>query len=124
MLGSRASTRGQILAASLLILLGLVAVVLTRGGSASTPARPYLASMFQDDDHLLYSSDATVGRSLDELKRLGVNQIRATVLWKNLAPDTASPTTPALASGHPLRSAIVIRPRARAGRKKAEAAES
>jgi len=94
-LGSRASTRGQILAASLLILLGLVAVVLTRGGSASTPARPYLASMFQDDDHLLYSSDATVGRSLDELKRLGVNQIRATVLWKNLAPDTASHTTPA-----------------------------
>jgi hypothetical protein len=94
-LSSRASTRGQILAASLLIVAGLVAVVLTRGGSASTPARPHLASMFQDDDHLLYAPDATVNRTLDELRGLGVDQIRATVLWKNLAPDAASTTRPA-----------------------------
>src|SRR5260370_41092009 len=51
--------------------------------------------MFQHDDPLLYSSDAAVGQSLDELKRLGVNQIRATVLWKNLAPGVASTTAPA-----------------------------
>jgi hypothetical protein len=51
--------------------------------------------MFQDDDHLLYSSDAVVARTLDNLRALGVNQIRATVLWKNLAPDPTGTEPPA-----------------------------
>ncbi len=51
--------------------------------------------MFQDDDHLLYAQDATVIRTLQQLKRLGVNQIRATILWKALAPSPFSTTPPA-----------------------------
>ena len=82
-------------AAALLIVAGLVIVVVTRGSSTSTPPRPYLASMFQDDDHLLYASDARVSRTLDQLKAVGVNQIRATVLWKALAPAATATSPPA-----------------------------
>src|SRR5436305_5418425 len=82
-------------ASALLIVVGLVIVLVARGSSASTPPRPYLASMFQDDDHLLYASDARVSRTLDQLKALGVNQIRATVLWKALAPAPTATSPPA-----------------------------
>lgn len=79
-----------------MIAIALI-VVLTTRGSASTPARPrpFLASMFQDDDHLLYARPTTVVHTLDVLKRLGVDQIRATVLWKNLAPGAGSSARPA-----------------------------
>jgi hypothetical protein len=60
--------------------------------------------MFQDDDHLLYSPDAVVNRTLDKLRALGVNQIRATLLWKNLAPDATGATPPAGFDGADPRS--------------------
>ena len=51
--------------------------------------------MFQDDDHLVYASTATVTRTLDTLKSLGVDQIRATMKWDAIAPDPLSRTRPA-----------------------------
>ena len=51
--------------------------------------------MFQDDPHLVYASTATVTRTLDVLKGLGVNQIRATVVWKDVALDAFSSRAPA-----------------------------
>jgi len=80
----------------MLIVIALIVVLATRG-SASTAAapRPFLASMFQDDDHLLYAPAATVAHTLKVLKRLGVDEIRATVLWKNLAPAAGSTARPA-----------------------------
>jgi hypothetical protein len=51
--------------------------------------------MFQDDDHLLYASTATVTSTLDTLKSLGVDQVRATVLWRAIAPDPAATAAPA-----------------------------
>jgi len=80
--------------AAVVVLVGLVVVVVIRGSSGSTPLRPYLASMFQDDDHLLYNTDVKVSRTLDQLERLGVNQIRATVLWKAIAPNPTATTAP------------------------------
>mgnify|MGYP001218956105 CR=1 FL=1 len=91
------STWGQVLAACAVCLVALAVVLATRGSSSAPAAapRPALASMFQDDDHLLYASDAIVTSSLDRLRQLGVNQIRATVLWKNLAPAPTATTRPA-----------------------------
>jgi Cellulase (glycosyl hydrolase family 5) len=91
------STWAQVLAAAAVSLAALAVVLVTRGSSPASPPTPrtFLASMFQDDDHLLYSPDATVARTLDQLKALGVNQVRATVLWKAIAPNPASPTRPA-----------------------------
>jgi hypothetical protein len=51
-------------------------------------------SIFQDDDHLIYDSTATVARTLDLLKALGVDRIRVTIEWAYIAPDPTSSTEP------------------------------
>ena len=92
------------IAAGLAIVLALLAVVITTrstapGGPsaeallARTSPHP-IGSMFQDDDHLIYSPAATVRQTLDNLKGLGVNQIRATIEWKFIAPDPTSTMAP------------------------------
>jgi len=52
-------------------------------------------SIFQDDDHLIYASTATVTHVLDLLAALGVDRIRVTIEWKDIAPDPTSTTEPA-----------------------------
>jgi hypothetical protein len=107
------SSMRQVLAGLTVVIVALVAVALTGNsgssapsGSASasrgrtTPAAAAVArgrslgSMLQDDPHLIYASTPTVARTLDTLKGLGVNQIRATVVWKGIAPDAFSTRAP------------------------------
>ena len=97
----------QVLAGLVVVIVGLVAVAIT-GSSRSVPARSAgpaasgadhlrgraIGSMFQDDPHLIYASTAAVTRTLDILKSLGANQIRATVVWKGVAPEPLSPSAP------------------------------
>jgi hypothetical protein len=52
-------------------------------------------SIFQDDDHLIYADTATVTHVLNLLKGLGVDRIRVTIEWKDIAPDASSTTEPA-----------------------------
>ncbi len=59
----------------------------------SSTMRP-LGSMFQDDRFLLYSSTATVARTLDALRALGVDRLRITVLWSTVAPAPRLTTPP------------------------------
>ena len=85
------SERRQLLAALCLVLIALVAVIVVR--TSAKPAAPVprlVASMFQDDDHLLYSATPVVTQTLNTLKGLGVNEVRATVLWSALAPGGTS----------------------------------
>jgi hypothetical protein len=71
-------------------------VALLSGGAGSATARTgVLESIFQDDDHLIYSSTPVVTRTLDQLRALGVDRIRVTVLWGAIAPQPASTTAPA-----------------------------
>ena len=53
-----------------------------------------LESMFQDDQLLIYSTTATVTRTLDQLAALGVDRLRLTILWSAIAPDPAASTPP------------------------------
>jgi hypothetical protein len=92
----------QVLAGLVAVIVALVVVALIPEGGARHPsAGPArvggraLGSMFQDDVHLIYSPTPVVTRTLDVLRRLGVNQIRATVVWKDLAPDPLSSSAPA-----------------------------
>ena len=62
---------------------------------AGTPARGPLESMFQDDQLLIDSPTATVTRTLDQLRALGVDRLRLTVLWSSLAPDPLANHPPA-----------------------------
>src|SRR5579859_1063236 len=97
----RRSSMAQVLAGLTSVIVALVVVAVTPEGRArhSIPAPVRvggraLGSMFQDDKHLLYSSTPVVTRTLDLLRGLGVNQIRATVVWKALAPDPISRSAP------------------------------
>ena len=80
---------GRLLAALLALLAALAA-----------PAQAK-ESMFQDDDQLVYSSPATVNRTLDILAGLGVDRLRVTVLWRAIAPSPDSRTKPGFDSSDP-----------------------
>jgi hypothetical protein len=43
--------------------------------------------MMMDDDLLLYRDDNTRGRALVQMKSLGVDAVRVTILWRNVAAD-------------------------------------
>ena len=82
-------------------VLSAIALLRPAAGSAVRPGRLTsavtrpLASMFQDDRYLIYSSTPTVIRTLDGLAALGVDQLRITVLWSAIAPAPGSPRRPA-----------------------------
>ena len=70
-------------------------------------AAPALASsrqeaMFQDDDRLIYpDDDDTVARTLDELRSLGVDRVRVTVVWRAVAPGNTDDRKPAFDATDP-----------------------
>ena len=74
-------------------LLALAAAALLAPAPAA--AAPDLESTFQDDDHLLYTTEERRERTLDRLKGLGVDRIRVTVLWRHVAPAATSRQKPA-----------------------------
>jgi hypothetical protein len=56
---------------------------------------------FQDDNELIYASPAKRKAALDTLSDLGVDRIRATVLWRAIAPDENSRTRPLIDTTNP-----------------------
>ena len=59
-------------------------------------ASPQQTSIMMDDDLLVYRSDSVAARTLTQMKSLGVDTIRVTVLWKIVA-EGARPTKGELA---------------------------
>jgi hypothetical protein len=82
--------------AALIVIAGFIAAVIIAltGPSAASPSRR-IESLFQDDNHLIYASTPTVTHTLDTLAALGVQRIRATVLWRDIAPDPTARRAPA-----------------------------
>jgi hypothetical protein len=72
-------------------LVLLVAAVLAAPASASTTQE----SQLQDDPNLVYKSPAQVASFLDQLKSLGVDRVRVTVLWRLVAPAPTAQAKPA-----------------------------
>jgi hypothetical protein len=66
------------LAAALCALAGLT-------GAAPARANPQQASIMMDDDQLVYRNDATREATLKVMQALGVDYVRVTVLWSNVA---------------------------------------
>ena len=54
---------------------------------ASAPAAPYMVSVMQDDNQLVYGNRAQLRNALDQMKGLGVEAARATLLWRAIAPE-------------------------------------
>ena len=76
---------------ALLLALAAVAVMAAGPAHASTTQE----SIFQDDAVLTGDDPDVRARALDELQALGVDTVRALVLWNRLAPDPTSSTKPA-----------------------------
>jgi hypothetical protein len=70
-------------------------------------AAPALASrtqeaLFQDDAMLVrQTSDQAVASTLDVLRRLGVDRVKATMFWRAIAPSAESRTRPRFNAGDP-----------------------
>ena len=72
------------------MLAGAAAWALLAALPASAPAAPYMVSVMQDDNQLVYGDRGQLRNALDRMKALGVEAARATLLWQSIAPgDTA-----------------------------------
>ena len=54
---------------------------------ATAQASPSQMSIMMDDDLLVYRNDATAARALTQMKSLGVDTVRVTVLWETVAEN-------------------------------------
>ena len=72
------------------LLTALAAVALTAPAHASSTQE----SIFQDDATLFGDDAGKRQQALDEMQSLGVDTVRANVLWNRIAPDATSSTKP------------------------------
>src|SRR5215208_2898022 len=72
------------------LLTALAAVALTAPAHASSNQE----SIFQDDAALFGDDAGKREQALDEMQALGVDTVRANVLWNRIAPDPTNPNKP------------------------------
>lgn len=77
-----------------LLVASLVVCALAGACAGAAHAAPTQQSMFMDDNLLLYRSDGVADQTLNELKSLGVTEIRVTVPWFAFAPGAHSAKRP------------------------------
>ncbi|CAN5163264.1 hypothetical protein BH20ACT16_BH20ACT16_12520 [soil metagenome] len=65
--------------------IALAALLLMTLSVPTAQASPEQVSVMMDDDQLLYRGDKIRGRTLVQMRTLGVDVVRATVLWKTVA---------------------------------------
>ena len=65
------------------LVLALVVGALVAPSAAQ--ASPTQMSIMMDDDLLVYRDDTTAAKTLTQMKSLGVDTVRVTVLWKTVA---------------------------------------
>ena len=80
-----------------LLLFALLLVVLPAPAQASRSQE----SLFEDEASLLYDGPALRDQTLDELRALGVNTIRANVVWNRYAPAPGSKRKPSFDANDP-----------------------
>jgi hypothetical protein len=68
------------------VVAALAALLALAVGAAPAGAARTQESTFQDDDLLVFSDEATVAATLDELRGLGVDRIRVSLVWQAIAP--------------------------------------
>jgi hypothetical protein len=73
-----------------LLVLALLAVAAPAAQASRTQE-----STFQDDNHLIYTTPEAAARTMDQLKALGADRLRITVLWSAIAPDIGATRKPA-----------------------------
>ena len=76
--------------ASLSRVRARMTVLLTLSVLATAPALAHAAagqeSLFMDDNRLMYRGDRVSDSTLEQLDRLGVDRVRLSIVWRNIAP--------------------------------------
>jgi hypothetical protein len=80
-----------------LLLIALAGALLPATAGASGGQE----STFQDDNLLLFNTPGGTAQTLDTLKGLGVDRVRVSVFWRNLAPANESATKPPFDAADP-----------------------
>ena len=71
-----------------------LAVIAFAASGAAASASGTQESLFQDDDLLVHTEPNGADRHFDELKQLGVDRVRLSVIWRDFAPGADSETRP------------------------------
>ena len=81
-----------------LLTTTLLVACATLGASATlpadAPAAPYMVSIMQDDNQLIYGTTGQRRNALNRMKSLGVEAVRVTMLWRVVAPEAAAKRKP------------------------------
>jgi len=76
-------------------VLLLAAAMAGCGGAGEEPGKPPVATIVQDDAELLHRSPQRIAATLDDLRSLGVDWVRVTAGWSEIAPAARSFRRPA-----------------------------
>jgi hypothetical protein len=79
--------------AVLLVALSLLAAAIMLRAAPAARANQTQVSVMMDDNLLLYAGNSTRNAALQQMKTLGVNAVRATLLWSVVAHGTKNPAT-------------------------------
>ncbi|UTI65027.1 cellulase family glycosylhydrolase [Paraconexibacter antarcticus] len=91
--------RSQLLKNAATCLVALTAALGVAAPAAHADSN--LESMFQDDNQLIFNTPDGTRSAMDTLQLLGVDRIRVSVFWKQIAPDPDAPTMPAFDASNP-----------------------
>src|SRR5438067_5124382 len=67
------------------LLVLLLATAALFGAAASAFASPFMISVVQDDNNLIYSNASARAVTLNKAKNLGADAVRVTILWNAVA---------------------------------------
>jgi hypothetical protein len=79
---------------SMLAAVLALAAVLTGCGAGDTSRPPAIATIVQDDAELLHRTPQRIAATLDDLRDLGVDWVRVTAGWSEIAPAPRSSRRP------------------------------
>jgi hypothetical protein len=75
-------------------LVAALIVVAGCGSGDDTAAAPRVATIVQDDAELLHRTPRRIAATLDDLRDLGVDWVRVTAGWSEIAPGARAPRRP------------------------------
>src|SRR4051794_31076910 len=81
-------THGRRLTSARILIALAATLVASLLPAAHASASSRMPTMLQDDPRLVYGTQATRDKTLDEFKSLGVDIVKVRVRWRDLAPNT------------------------------------
>ena len=93
--------RASLPAVAVALALGLAALAGCSDGDHPRPAAPKIATVVQDDAELLHRTPQRIASTLDDLRDLGVDWVRVTAGWSQIAPSPHSTRRPAFDARNP-----------------------